>query len=128
MQARKFLLELSLTTIATAIIVVVFNQWPVFAASSTFSWISLFFFVSLTILIFIVGNRAIRQKNVNALSQLVLGLVFVKLLACLMMIFLYKKFSTPSDHLFALPFLVIYLIYTIYEVVLLSRQNRAAAQ
>jgi len=128
MQSRKFIVELLATTALAAAIVVIFNQWPVFAASASFSWASLLFFVFLTILVYVLGYKAIKQKNINALSQVVLGLVLVKLVACLMMIFLYKKLAAPTDHLFAVPFLIIYLIYTVYEVILLSQQNRAAAR
>ena len=55
--------------------------------------------------------------------QLVMIAVFLKMLLCLALIIGYKKGFEP-DNSFIWPFLVIYILSTIYEVIFLERVGR----
>lgn len=124
MSTRRFVWELLSLTILASLTIVLLNQWSIFAKTSSLSWVSILFFLGLTLFIYLMGKAAARSSNPNALTQLILGLVLGKLFCCLLIIVLYKKLADPSDHLYVVPFMVIYLIYTFYEVVLLNRLNR----
>jgi hypothetical protein len=52
-------------------------------------------------------------------------IIIVKMLVCVLIVAVYLKIVAPESKLFVLPFLVIYLIFTIFEVIVLERIARA---
>lgn len=93
------------------------ETWP-FASSS------IVFFTVLTIAAHYAGKKASRSSNPNHLTQLIMGLVFFKLICCLGLILIYNKVFKPVNNHYLVSFFVIYLVYTIFEVVLLTKVNK----
>jgi hypothetical protein len=55
-------------------------------------------------------------------------LILVKMFVCIGLVVAYVKISSPDSKLFVLPFLTIYLIYTIFEIFVLQKIARYKAE
>jgi hypothetical protein len=86
--------------------------WTLFAFMS-----ALTFFVLITILI-------VQQKNREYYAQAFLGATTVKILACLIFIFVFISNNTVNKVVFMCDFLYIYLLNTVFEVSVLLRNLR----
>jgi hypothetical protein len=79
------------------------------------AWWAIVLFVVLSVLMFVLGNIAAKAINKKLFSQLTIFFTFTKLLCSVGSIVLYKFKIQPSDKWFVIPFLLVYLIFTIFE-------------
>jgi len=86
------------------------------------SYYSIPIFSLLCIIIFYVTKILQAQQKRAALLNLVVINVFLKFLISSILVALYYKFSAPTDGIFILPFLVVYVTYTIFETYFMSIQ------
>lgn len=90
--------------------------WAGIGRYSTLGWISLAFFVALSITMFYLGKMtAGSDKSRMAFSNTVLGLVIGKMILSMLIVFSYAQEVKPESKLFLIPFFAIYFIYTIFE-------------
>ncbi len=122
--SKRFIIECSVLTGISVVLILLLNAVPALATSQDLSWSSLIFFLILTVLIYVLGIRAARSSNPNGLTQLILAVVMIKLVSCAGIIIAYQELANPSSNLFVVPFLALYLIFTVYEVIVLNRLNR----
>ena len=83
---------------------------------------SLVVFVLFTIGIFFLGDKASKNKAGNLFLYIIILNVFLKLLGSFALVFLYVEIKSPASRLFIIPFLIIYLVFTIFETYFLSLQ------
>jgi hypothetical protein len=86
--------------------------------------IGMVFFVSLSILVFHFSKKMTHSQDLNAFTRLIMYNLMMKLFISFIILFIYYKAVQPDERLFILPFIVIYLIFTIFEATFLSRQAR----
>ncbi len=115
MHRGLFFRQLFILTLLTALCLWALHQLPSLRAYLNFSWMSLAFFVLVSIIAYFVGYRAVRHKNKAAFINASLGLTFIKMLLCVVFIAVYIQITHPPARLFILPFLGIYVVYTIFE-------------
>lgn len=115
MQPGLFFRQLTLLTLLVALFLLLLYQLPALYTYANFSWLSLGFFVLLSIVTYFIGYRAVLQKNKFAFINAALGITFIKMLLCVVIVGTYIKIVNPPSRLFILPFLGIYVIYTIFE-------------
>lgn len=89
-------------------------------------WISQLFFGVLSVLSFLGGRHFARQTNKNAFSRFVMMLILGRLFLSIGVIIGYYKLVHPESKLFLVPFFMVYLFYTIFEVLFLSAIGREA--
>ncbi|NNE25796.1 MAG: hypothetical protein HKN09_03040 [Saprospiraceae bacterium] len=82
------------------------------------------FFVAFCIFIYWLAQRSSKSKAGEYFLYIVVVNVFVKLIASFMMVFIYAKLAEPSDKWFVIPFLIIYLVFTVFETFFLSIQAK----
>ncbi|MBX2814771.1 MAG: hypothetical protein KTR24_02195 [Saprospiraceae bacterium] len=124
---KRFIIECGIITLSGAVLILLLNQFPGLSRHQGLSWGSLAFFTLLTIAIYLIGSRAAHSSNPNSLTQLILAAVMIKLVSCAAIIIAYQELAKPNGNLFVIPFLVLYVVYTVYEVVLLNRLNYAVS-
>lgn len=124
MNPSQFLRQLALITSSTALFILGLHQFTALTATADFSWISLAFFVTLSIVIYFVGYRAVYNQNKGAFINAALGLTFFKMVLCIVLVGTYIKFTNPPTRLFILPFLGIYIIYTIFETHFMMKMGK----
>lgn len=115
MQPGLFFRQLILLTLVVALLLFALHQLPTLQTYTDFSWLSLAFFVILSIITYYISYRTVSQKNKFAFINAALGLTFVKMLLCVVVVAAYIQLTHPSSRLFILPFLGVYVIYTIFE-------------
>ena len=124
MESSAFFKRLTLVTILLALCILAFSFIPIFEGILPISFASLIFFVLLSIAVFYLGNAAARSSNKNRLTQLIMILVFVKLFSCLLIIIIYDRVFQPASNYYVIPFFMIYIVFTIFEVGMLTKANK----
>ena len=82
------------------------------------------FFGLLATLVYFLGERALRLKTKNGFFSIVLINVFLKLIGSFVVVLIYVKLFEPEDRLFLIPFLLIYLVFMIFETYFLMLQAK----
>jgi len=93
---------------------------------SQFHILEIYFFSILIFVVFCVAifgyARLISQRKENfTFFGVVSGSFIFKLIIALGFLFLYKEWGRPSDSKFAVHFIIVYIIYTAYEVYFLTK-------
>ena len=97
---------------------------PGFEDALAISLFSLLFFVLLNIGVYYLGLRSVRSKDKNSLTRLIMLLVFLKMISCLLIIIVYDQGWKPATNHYIIPFFLIYVSYTIFEVDMLSKISK----
>jgi len=86
--------------------------------------ILLLFFIGLSFAVYILGERFSRSKNKYLYNQLIIINFVAKLGISIGILFVYNNLKQPDSNLFIVPFGIIYLAFTIFEAIFMSRQAR----
>lgn len=87
---------------------------------------SILFYSVLALILFILGSISMKANNGKQFLALVIFNVLFKLVASLVFIAIYAKNTQPQSKYFVLPFLLVYLCFTVTETIVLSKQARSA--
>lgn len=119
---KKFSLRILIFSIVVAGLAALF-QWLVPAyASPALPFIVLFFFVITLFTIFIVLRDDQGKDGQRFVSGYMLSRI-IKLFSCLIFLFLYIVINKQDAWKFAISFMVIYFLFSIFEVVLLKQES-----
>ncbi len=124
MPLKQFYLQLGLLTIATAVLIAGMALNGNLKPFLNLGWISLGLFVALSAAIFHIGSNAAKNPDKHLFTTVILGFTFFKMMLAIGVIFGYMKLAAPASKIFVLPFLGVYLFYTIFEVYFLSKLGR----
>jgi len=81
-------------------------------------------FTGINIIAYYTGRRAVRSKSNFRFIQLVMGLILFKMVVCIALVVAHVKINHPVSKLFVIPFMVIYLIFTLFEIYVLEKMAR----
>ncbi len=115
MTTQRFFFQLATVAAGASWALFLLNQLENLQSHSSFSWLFLAFFTVLSIGMYFAGKKAAGSKNKNDFTSVALGFTIAKLFCVVLIVFFYNKIVQPESNLFILPFLVIYVIFTIYE-------------
>ena len=115
MQARSFYQQLLLVSIGTMVMLVLLHQFPEFQEYTGLSWVILLFFIGLSLGMFIIGHRVAQSADRNAFSRIVLGFIAGKMFLSVLLIVGYNEWAQPPNRHFIILFIIVYLVYTIFE-------------
>ncbi len=117
MKTQTFWTYLTVITLLTVGGLALINRlWLSVGAYAALGWIGLFFFVALSITMFYLGKMtAGSDKSRMAFTNMVLGMIFGKMILAMLIVFTYAQEVKPETKLFLVPFFIVYLIYTIFE-------------
>ncbi len=85
--------------------------------------ISILFFVAFNLFVIVsyhLACKVIQSEDKNNYSSLIIALIGAKFLVCVPMVVGYAKIYEPTDSYYLIPFLVLYIIYSIFEFRILS--------
>ena len=120
MVLKAFLIKLcSVVAIAAAVILSVYST-PIWYYID-FSWIMLFYYVLLSIVFYLAGQRTLKIENPNAFSYFFLLGTGFKLISSLGLLWVYIQENSPNNTTFVLPFLAIYVLFMVFEIYFLSK-------
>ena len=121
MNSKQFYTKLGVVTLFSILLIFCLNFNPFIQSAQALSWATIAFFVFLSILIFMVGTRIAEQKNKNIFTGVILFVMITKMFLCILLVAIYSKVQEPTNNYFLIPFFSIYIIYTIFEVHLMTR-------
>lgn len=124
MNHRNFFTQLTIVSIGTLIVLFLLHQLEHFSPFQSFSYGSLIGFIVLSAGMYFLSARAAVSSDKNLFLQQVLGTTFFKMLLCIIIIVGYGKLAEPPSKMYAIPFLAIYLIFTIFETYFMMKLSK----
>lgn len=88
--------------------------------------VSVLFFTAVCTGLFFAADNALRSSSKAAFNGVMLGSVFGKMLLSVAVLLLYKQSVQPTDQWFVGIFLLIYVVYTVFEVQFMTRLVKGA--
>ena len=124
MESKNFFIQLIFVVMVTIILLYAcYNLLPI-KEYLALGIVGLIFFILLSILIFFLATKASKSTNLNAFTHLIMYNLMLKLFFSVIIVAFYYYLVKPAERLFIVPFVIIYLIFTIFEAMFLSRQAR----
>ena len=77
-----------------------------------------------SIVVFKLSQRYAQSEDLNAFTRFIMYNLMTKLFLSIIIVWIYDIIIKPEEGLFVLPFVIIYLIFTIFEAMFLSRQAK----
>lgn len=122
MQTSRFFLWLSGIGIISFLIVFVLGKYFVLSyLAQLLSYWSICFFTVFCIVFFIWGKNLSKSKNLFRFNEVIVFSTLSKMLFSIIMLGAFKKIFQPNSKYVILPFIVIYLVYTIFETYFLTK-------
>lgn len=115
MNQRRFFIELAVVSLVAILIVIGLQQLAFLKPYGLLAWLSLAFFMLVSLLMYYSGYRAAHSDNKNTFTNVVIGYTTAKMFLSVIIVLIYGKLAAPPDKFYILPFFAIYLIYTIFE-------------
>lgn len=88
---------------------------------TNFSLIAIMAFFILSYLMYHLGSMAASSTNKYAFNNIIVGNMILKMFMCVVIILVYKNIYQIQSRAILLPFLIIYLSYTIFETYFLTK-------
>lgn len=117
----QFFKQLFLFSTFVAVLVGLGSFIPTLRPYQDFSWMSFAFYVLLSIAIYWAANLGAKSSNKALFNNLLLVFMGGKMFLSLILLSLYYFLTQPTSKIFVLPFLVIYFLYSIFEVYFLIK-------
>ncbi|MCB0518801.1 MAG: hypothetical protein H6577_19130 [Lewinellaceae bacterium] len=128
MNRRRFFLQLIMLTGSALVVLILFQFSPVFKADRLLSFFSLAFFAGITVVMYLMAVKAAVSKDKNAFTRLIMVFTFVKLFLSITIIIAYTKVAQPTGKYFILPFFLVYLVFTIFETLFMTKLGKIKAR
>jgi uncharacterized membrane protein (DUF485 family) len=128
MNQRRFFSQLGILTLSVVVVVFILHQSFGEEASRTFSLLSVGIFTLLSAGVYFMAARAAISKDKNAFTRLIMVLTFVKLFLTLLLVIVYHRLAHPGSLFFLIPFFFVYIAYTVFETVYLTKLGKIEAR
>ncbi len=126
MNTTVFYKKISILSGCLLIFLIALSQFSPFQDTLYFSISSTFVFVIFTILVFHIGLRAVDSPNKNLFTGVAISSIFMKLVFILAFLFTYQAVVEPTSKHYLFPFILIYLVYTIFETMVMMRLSKVS--
>jgi len=127
MKEVAFYKGLGLSVCASLLFVAAANFFLGDNAEWKLSLLSIILFATLSLVVYNMANRALNSSDKYLFVRIIILNVIVKILLSFALFLLFYYISKPSSRFFIVPFLLVYLIFTIFETNVLTRQSKSGA-
>lgn len=124
MRQGLFFLQLFIVSALVALILLIMEFVPALAAHHRLSWVSWFMFVVFSAGTYIFASITARSPNPNSFVRFYIISIILKMALSVGVILTYKLQFNPEDKIFILPFFIIYLIFTAFEMYFLTKVEK----
>jgi hypothetical protein len=128
MSKRRFFSQLFFLMLLTGLVLVFIHILQPFAPYKMLSMASLVFFAVFTVSIYFTAANAALSKDRNAFTRLIMLSTFVKMVLTGALIIGYHHFFKPADNYFLIPFFLIYIVFTTFETIFMSKLGKVEAR
>ncbi|MDR1757428.1 MAG: hypothetical protein LBR51_00490 [Bacteroidales bacterium] len=115
MKIKKYVIRLLLFSVAVAGIAGLLQYFVPDYCTPALPYIVLFFFLLTLFVLYIVLRDKRPEQSGNFVSSYILSRI-IKFFSCLLFLVIYLWFHPTDKWLFAMAFLVIYFLYSIFEI------------
>ena len=77
---------------------------------------------------FLIAAKAAVSKDKNAFTRLIMIFTMSKMLLTIILIVAYKKIVDPENTFFVFPFFGIYIAYTVFETIFMTKLGKVKAR
>lgn len=120
-QHKKFITQLGFCSFLSIVLILLLNTIPVFNTDQILYWISLVIFIIINIIGYFFGLKTANSSNKFDFSNLFIIITMLKVFVFLFTFVAYNLLLEPSNKLYILPFFMLYMIFTTFEVRLLTK-------
>jgi len=78
--------------------------------------------------VYFMAAKAAISKDKNTFTRLILALTFAKLVLTLILVIAYQRLAHPGSLFFIIPFFLVYIAYTIFETMYLTKLGKIEAR
>lgn len=121
MNFRAFFKIYILLSTFMAVILYNLKNIVLFAENALLSWVSYFFFLLFTLIVYYGAKITAKSSNKQIFSQFFLVATFLKMLVSLTIVLIYYSIIKPESQYFIIPFFFIYICYTVFEVYFMTK-------
>jgi hypothetical protein len=121
MDSKKFYVQLAVLALLVALAMIPMHQHELIQKYQLFSWVSWGFFVLFSMAVFMLCSKTAKSENKNTFGQVFLLSILFKLMFCGLWVIAYALIVKPQSAYFVLPFLFIYLTFSVYEVYFVTK-------
>lgn len=122
MTKNSFLKKLAFVSLPlVAVTLVLQNFYPAFAPYAPVTWMSIVFFTVFSIAVHFFGNKAAQSENKNDFIRFIMMVIMGKLFLSIFLVVGYVYAVQPANRLVVLPFIPVYIVYTVFETKFLMK-------
>ena len=116
MKHTSFYTGLATVTLPLVVLFFILQSFvPAFLPYSPISWASVAFFVVFSWVVYIFGTKAAKSENKNDFTRFSMMVIMGKLFLSVFLVIGYVVVAEPANRFVVLPFIPIYVVYTIFE-------------
>ncbi len=122
--SKRFYQGLVITLIASALTAGYAGELLDVSEHNLLMYLSIGFFTALAIGVFHLSERAARMNSRNFFMQIVMINTMAKMFGSVALVIGYFYITKPNTTKFIVPFLIVYLFYTIFDAYFMMKQSR----
>lgn len=116
MKNSSFYTGLASVTLPLIVLFLILQSFvPAFLPYAPFSWASVAFFVVFSFIVYFLGAKSAQSENKNDFTRFSLMVIMGKLFLSIFLVIGYVVVAEPANRFVVLPFIPIYVIYTVFE-------------
>lgn len=125
MPAEQFYKGLGLLIAICLVLTLLSYFVPILSSHVSFSLLTIVLFTILSIFVFYAGNRLATSKNKYLYNNLIIINLILKILLSFIAVIIYINLAKPVNDWYLLVFILIYLLFTSFEVYFMTVQAKA---
>jgi len=110
-----FIIRLCLVIIILIPVLVFVHSFASQKNYTTVSYYSVCMFTVLSIILYLLLYNSVKNPNKQLFISITLANMLIKMVCSIALLLIYRAVQQPADGKFIVPFLIIYLIFTIFE-------------
>lgn len=121
--SKKFFSALIITLLSSAIVAGYAGELLKVSEHNLLMYLSISLFTLLAIGVFYLSERAARMNSRNFFMQIVMINTMAKMFGSVVLVVGYFAIYKPSTNKFIVPFLIVYILYTIFDAYFMMKQS-----
>ena len=121
MTGQRFFMELGLIVVVSIVITLAMPFIEQLAPYQHLGMYCIVFFTAMAIVMYFIGDRIAKSSNLSLYSNFSLFYGFMKMALVVLLLILAKKLISFENNYFAVPFLVLYFLFVVFETRVLMK-------
>ena len=125
MSSARFYLGLAIVLLLAVVSQLLFGWFlPELKPFIGLGYVAMVYFTTLSVLIYYLSKRLGTHENPYLLLYLTYAVILFKLASSVVIVYAFKRHYHPDTRYFVLPFIVVYILYTIFETAYVDKSGR----